>query len=100
MTYRLESSCLLGPGGGIIDGDAALSAVHALVGHGLDALVGAVPGLEVDGGRPVVGQVLVELAAGAAGEVCDVGDRHGGVECVLGTLSARSGLGLFTSFLG
>lgn len=46
-------------------------------------LVSAVPGLKVDGSSPVVGKILVELAACAGGKTRNVCDWHGCVECIL-----------------
>ena len=78
-----------------------------LVGHGLDTLVllsvtssvsldafthlvCPISGLEIDGGGPVVGKVLIELAAGAARDLGDVGHSHGGVEGILGEVSTHT----------
>lgn len=47
-------------------------------------LVCAIPSLEIDRCCPVVRQVLVELAAGTAGNLGDVGHGHRGIEGVLG----------------
>jgi len=53
-------------------------------------LVCPISGLEIDGGGPVIGQILIELAAGAARNLGDVGHGHGGVEGVLGEVSTRT----------
>lgn len=45
-------------------------------------LVGAIAGLEVEVGSPVVGKVLGELASRASRRVGHVAGRHGGVEAI------------------
>ena len=89
LTYRLEGSHSVGTRCGVVHGDAAVGVSDNVVDHLRNPLKAAVARTEVDVGGPVVGQVLVEGARGAACQLGDVFHRHRGVESVLWAL-ARS----------
>lgn len=80
---RLKGRRLARPGRDIVDGRAARVAIfHAVVDLG-HALVGAVAGLEVQVGGPVVGHVVGEVAGGAGGDTRNVSRGHGSIKGVL-----------------
>jgi len=76
MAHRLEGSHRVRTGGGVVHGDAGVGGADGVVDHLRYALEGAVASPEVDVGGPVVGEILVKGAGGAAGELGDVGHGH------------------------
>lgn len=82
----LEGRDGLGTGRGVVHRYARVGGANLVIDHLGHALVRAVARLEVDVGRPVVGEILGEGARGAGGDLGDVGvgaGGHGRVECVL-----------------
>lgn len=90
-TYRLEGGRLALARRAVIHSHATVGGADGVVDHDGHALVRAVLGrLVVDVGGPVVGEVLLEGAAGALCDLGDVGHGHGRVEGILGTLCQRT----------
>jgi len=70
--YRLKSSGLARPRRGIVDGDARIIARVEFVRNLGHSFVAAVASAEIQVRRPVVGEILFEMARRAAGEFGDI----------------------------